>query len=341
MINQMLASQPSTKPKILIVEDSRSNQIYLAELLHLNYILEICSTGEEALELADNFNPDIILLDIVLPGIDGYEVCKQLRINGKLPHSKIIFISSQKTTIERLAGYHSGAEDYITKPFHGDELMAKIKVFLRLKSAEEVSQKLETAYRQTISSLVRAMEAKDEYTSGHSERVAYYACKLGEFIQLDPLEMQLLQWAGRVHDIGKIGIPDAILLKKGKLTDWEFEQIKTHPLKGYKVLEPVDALEGILLAVKYHHEHYDGSGYPDRLQGEESPLLARIIQIADVWDALTTKRPYRDSMSNHEAKQIMIKEAGTTMDPRLVTAFLDSLDHSEESRQNITAPIHA
>ncbi len=183
------------------------------------------------------------------------------------------------------------------------------------------AEKLHRTYLQAITSLVRAMEAKDPYTGGHSTRVAETACELGRFIGLAPSDIQLLEWAGMMHDIGKIGVRDDVLQKTGRLTAEEFEHIKTHPVKSFNVLEPIDALQSILSAVRHHHEHYDGSGYPDGLRGEKIPFFARILQVADVWDALTSTRPYRASMSKEKAIEIMRQEAGHTMDPQLVKQF--------------------
>ncbi|MCF7958042.1 MAG: HD-GYP domain-containing protein [Phycisphaerae bacterium] len=188
------------------------------------------------------------------------------------------------------------------------------------------AQELQNSYLQTITSLVRAMEAKDAYTSGHSNRVAEYACRLGRKLRLDEKQIQLLEWAGLLHDIGKIGIRDDVLCKPGKLTHEEFEHIKSHPIKSFNVIEPIDALCAIKYIVKHHHEHYDGSGYPDGLAGEEIPKLARILQIADVWDALTSTRSYRKKMSYEKARSIMIKEAGSTMDPAIIPVFLEIMD---------------
>lgn len=187
------------------------------------------------------------------------------------------------------------------------------------------AEKLQRTYLQTINSLVRAMEAKDAYTSGHSTRVAEMAVALGRKMDLSAEEMRVLEWAGLMHDIGKIGIEDAVLCKDSGLTDEEFDHIKTHPVQSEKVLEPVEGLQPVLAAVRHHHEHFDGLGYPDGLAGEDIPLLARVIQVADVWDALTSSRPYREAMSRDDALNIMREEAGTTMDPALVKVFVDIL----------------
>ncbi|MBN1844374.1 MAG: HD-GYP domain-containing protein [Sedimentisphaerales bacterium] len=185
------------------------------------------------------------------------------------------------------------------------------------------SQKLQQSSLQTVASLVRAMEAKDAYTSGHSTRVAQLACQLGRHIGLKPREIQVLEKAALLHDIGKIGIREEILNKPGRLTEAEFRHIQSHPVKSCNVLEPIDALRDIQPAVRHHHEHFDGSGYPDGLKGAEIPLLARILQIADVWDALTSTRSYRGAMPREKALHILQEEAGTTMDPDLVKQFLE------------------
>ena len=193
------------------------------------------------------------------------------------------------------------------------------------------AEKLQQSYLEIVASLVRAVEAKDSYTSGHSTRVAETACALGKAVGLEGDPLRHLLWAGMLHDIGKIGIRDEVLNKPGKLTDEEFSHIKSHPVQSYKVLEPVEALAPVLMAVRHHHEHFDGSGYPDGLSGEAIPQAARIIQVADVWDALTSTRSYRGAMPQEKARQIMLAEAGTTMDPELVQAFLAMLGQQEEA----------
>jgi len=189
------------------------------------------------------------------------------------------------------------------------------------------ASQLNSAYLQTISSLVRAIEAKDSYTCGHSTRVAEVARKLGEAVGLPAQELQWLEWAGLLHDIGKIGIDDQIIRKPGKLTDEEFAAIKSHPEKSYKVLEPIEALRPALAAARHHHERFDGTGYPDGLKGEDIPLSARILQIADIWDALTSTRSYRQALKKEKALSIMQSEAGTVIDPILFEKF-QSIFHS-------------
>lgn len=197
------------------------------------------------------------------------------------------------------------------------------------------AQKIHKTYLQAITSLVRAMEEKDAYTSGHSNRVSDFACRLGKRIGLDDAEVEILEWAGRLHDVGKIGIRDDVLTKPGKLTKEEFDHIKSHPVKSFHVLEPIEALQCILGAAKHHHEHYDGKGYPDGLAGENIPLHARIVQVVDIWDALTSTRSYRAAMPREKAKQIMRQEAGTTMDPQLVQVFLEILQEDEVAKTDV------
>jgi len=188
------------------------------------------------------------------------------------------------------------------------------------------AQKLPEAFLQTIVSLVRAVEAKDAYTSGHSTRVAQLACQLGRHIGIEEHQIQLLHWAGLMHDIGKIGIRDDVLRKPGKLTPEEFDHIKTHPVKSCKVLEPIKALTPILDAVRHHHEHWDGNGYPAGLAGNDIPPLARVLQVADVWDALTSTRSYRNAMSKEKALTVIRSMAGSTLDPILTQQFLHLME---------------
>lgn len=185
------------------------------------------------------------------------------------------------------------------------------------------AEKLQRTSLQTVNSLVRAMEAKDAYTSGHSSRVAETALILGRKLGLSRQELEMLEWAGLLHDVGKIGIGDAVLSKPGKLTAEEFDHIKTHPTQSEQVLQPVDGLRSVLPIVRHHHEHYDGSGYPDGLIGEEIPSLARIIQVADIWDALTSSRSYRQAVPFEKALRIMQKEAGTVTDAKVAQTLID------------------
>ena len=323
--------------KILIVDDSRANAQLVHDILVDHYTLKCVHSGEEALLEAPAFLPDLILLDVIMPGIDGYETCRQLRKQQAVKYSKIIIVSSQKNIAERLEGYQAGADDYLPKPFDNEELLAKTRVYLRLKSTEEVNEKINQSFLQTISSLALAMEAKDAYTSGHSTRVAQMAASLGRKLGLDQTQIQRLEWAGYLHDIGKIGIRDDILNKPGKLTEEEFEHIKTHPVLSYRVLQPVQALKCVLPAVKHHHEHYDGSGYPDGLTAEEIPLHARILKVADVWDALTTTRSYRQAMSKEQAIQILKQEVGKTMDPFITLKLLEIIKSESEISQASSA----
>jgi HD-GYP domain-containing protein (c-di-GMP phosphodiesterase class II) len=222
--------------------------------------------------------------------------------------------------------------DHDQEPFVASEVTLSqtlIKLGKVVLSNIVYAQKIHQAYLQTITSLVRAMEEKDPYTSGHSNRVSDFACELGRRLGLPEDELEILEWAGLLHDIGKIGIRDDVLNKPGKLTDEEFEHIKTHPVKSFHVLEPIDALQCILGAARHHHEHYDGKGYPDGLLGQDIPLHARIIQVADVWDALTSTRSYRNAMPHEKAQQILRDEAGTTMDPHLVKLFLEILNEPQ------------
>ncbi|MCK5114658.1 MAG: HD-GYP domain-containing protein [Phycisphaerae bacterium] len=198
------------------------------------------------------------------------------------------------------------------------------------------AEKLQKSFIQNIISLVRAMEAKDSYTSGHSTRVADLACQLGRHIGLDEKQVEHLHWAGLLHDIGKIGISDKVLTKPGRLTDEEFEHIKTHPVKSFNVLEPITALDPILRTVKHHHEHYNGSGYPDGLSGDEIPFHARILQIADVWDALTSTRSYRKAMPTEKAIAIMRNETGITMDPDLTNSFTEMILQQQNQTPALT-----
>jgi putative two-component system response regulator len=291
----------------LIVDDAVENIKLVTEILNRprnEYDIEAAGDGYEALEKVKKFNPDLIMLDVVMPGIDGFEVCRILKEDEKTRLIPIVMITALDSQQDRLRGLESGVDDFISKPFNVYELLARVKNLLKLRS---YINELEHA-EQVIFSLARAVEAKDNYTEGHCERLSILGQFLGSELQLSEEDLIVLKRGGILHDIGKIAIDDSILLKPGPLTAEEFEIIKTHPEIGENICRPLRTLKPVLPIIRYHQERYNGSGYPEGIAKHEIPIHARIIGIVDCYDALTTDRTYRKALPSDFALQIMKKE---------------------------------
>jgi putative two-component system response regulator len=298
-------NQPQSK--ILIVDDAVENIKLVTEILNRpknEYHIEAAGDGYEALEKVKKFDPDLIMLDVVMPGIDGFEVCRILKEDEKTRLIPIVMITALDSQQDRLRGLESGVDDFISKPFNVYELLARVKNLLKLRS---YISELEHA-EQVIFSLARAVEAKDNYTEGHCERLSILAQHLGTELQLADEDLIVLKRGGILHDIGKIAIDDSILLKPGPLTAEEFEIIKTHPEIGENICRPLKTLKPVLPIIRYHQERFNGSGYPEGLAKHEIPIHARIIGLVDCYDALTTDRTYRKALPSDFAIQIMNKE---------------------------------
>lgn len=346
------------KPRILVVDDSEINLKVLEQLLKFDYEVIRASSGHEALAKVRQSNPDLVLLDIMMPGIDGYETCRQIKAGPLGKFTPVILVSAMASTAERLAGYDAGADDYIIKPFDHDELLAKVRIHFRLRSAMEdlwsangkihqFNSELErmVAERTTevvatrdiaIFVLAKLAESRDPETGEHLERIRNYCRILAEELGREGPYQELADEAfaediyqsSPLHDIGKVGIPDAILLKPARLTLEEFEIMKQHTTIGAKALE--DAVRhntsgGFLtMAIeiaRHHHERYDGRGYPDGLAGRGIPLSARVLAVADVYDALTSPRVYKPAYEPELARQMIAEENGKHFDPVVVEAF--------------------
>ncbi len=315
-----------SNPKILIVDDLPENIEIIRQILedsdNSGYDFFIANNGIKALELLEKVSPDLILLDVMMPGMNGFEVAKRVKADPKTRLIPIIMITALESREDRIKGLEAGVDDFITKPVNIIELRARVKNLIKLR---ESINELEQA-EQVIFSLARAVEAKDKYTEGHCGRLSTMAEALGRKLQLSEQDLKILNRGGILHDIGKISIPDSILLKNGPLTPEEFEEIKMHPEMGERICAPLKTLQPVIPAIKYHQERWDGSGYPEGLKGDQIPLHARIIGIVDIFDALTSDRPYRKAMSEENAYEI-IKEETTEgkWDPDIVDAFLEMM----------------
>ena len=301
---------------ILIAEDNAFyRRMLTATLTEWGYEALAVSDGEEAwrvLKRADA--PKVALIDWVMPGLDGLELCRKVRALHKPEPTYIILLTSKTGKENLLTGLEAGADDYIAKPFDRDELHARLRVGLRIVGLQ-TSQTM-------VFALARAVEAKTPYTQGHADRVTQYALTLAANLHLDPTQCEVLRRGAILHDIGKISTPDAILDKPGRLTVEEFEVIKQHPAVGVSIVEPLQSLRDVIPLIRWHHERLDGRGYPDGLRGDEIPRLVRILSVADVYDALSSKRPYRDAMPHASClAELRANAAGGGLDPELVEVF--------------------
>jgi cyclic di-GMP phosphodiesterase len=305
--------------RILIVDDEFAARTPLAILLRREgYEVFEANDGASALAACASFRPDLVLLDIVMPGIDGLEVCRSIKATPETRLTPVVLITGLSTTEDRIQGINSGAEDFLSKPIDYGELLARVRSLVRLKLFTDELEQAESV----LFSLAYSIEARDPYTGGHCERLADMSARLGEKLGLPEDQLKALRRAGIVHDIGKVAVPDAILLKPGPLSDEETLVMRQHPVVGERICAPLRTFRLVLPIIRHHHERHDGSGYPDGLSGSEIPLTAAILQLADVYDALTTDRPYRKGSPSATALAIMDKEAGRGWwNPTLLDAF--------------------
>jgi putative two-component system response regulator len=309
--------------RILIVDDEAINLVTLRQILAPDYTLFFARSGSEALAMAAKHCPDLILLDIQMPDVDGFEVCQQLKSQLSTAAIPVIFITSLSEVGDETAGFAAGAVDYILKPVSPPLVRARIRAHLSLVSATQ----LEKSYHDAIFMLGVASEYKDTDTGVHIWRMAAYSSALAATCGHDATSCRQIELAAPMHDIGKLGIPDAILHKPGKLDAGEWVIMQGHAALGYQILSKSSApvLQLAAMIAHRHHEKWDGSGYPDGLAGEEIPQIARIVAIADVFDALTMKRPYKEAWPTDRVIDTLTGDAGTHFDPQLIELFIKIL----------------
>ena len=305
--------------KILIVDDEPAMRAGLQALLERQgYSVRTVADGLSALRECGFDPPDLILLDVMMPGRDGFEICRELKSHAETRLIPVVLITGLSEKSDRINGIKAGADDFLSKPIDVTELKARVHSLLRLKS---FTDELENA-ESVLFSLALSIESRDPYTHGHCTRLAEFSAHLGERLGLPADEITALRRAGVVHDLGKVVVPDAVLLKPAPLTPDERTTIKQHPSVGEHICAPLRSFRAVLPIIRHHHERWDGSGYPDGLVGKAIPLTARILQIADVYDALTTTRPYRQALPPQEAWQILQSEVNRGWwDSELVREF--------------------
>lgn len=316
---------PSVDPaRILIVDDDPLVRETIRDYVeHLGYRVRDASSAEDALGLIAQELPDLILLDVRMPGITGIELCRQLKSDQTTHLIPVVLLTAERELDSRVAGLAAGADDYFTKPVHPRELGARLRSLVRLK---RVIEELEEA-ENLITSLALTIEARDPYTAGHCVRLANIAVEFGERLGLGEDELRALRLGGFLHDLGKIAVPDGILLKPGPLTPEERVVIQEHPSAGDRLATPMRTLALVRPIIRHHHERFDGQGYPDRLVGTEAPLLARLMAIVDVYDALRTRRPYKVAFEETESLRIIHSGARSgQFDPELARVFLELRD---------------
>lgn len=308
---------------ILIVDDEPANLALLRQILAPDHALVFARSGAEALAAAAKHHPALILLDIEMPDMDGYMTCRQLKANPQTESIPVIFVTSLADSGDETAGFEAGAVDYIVKPVSPPVVRARVRTHLSLVSTKQLAQ----SYNDAIYMLGEASEFKDTDTGTHIWRMAAYGSALATAAGWDAQACQQLEMAAPMHDIGKLGIPDAILHKPGKLDAAEWAVMQTHSEVGYQILSKSSAplLQMAATIARHHHERWDGSGYPCALAGDEIPEMARIVAIADVFDALTTKRPYKDAWPLERVIDTLQADAGSHFEPRLVALFIGIL----------------
>lgn len=330
---------------ILVVDDTETNIDLLLSFLSEEYDVSVATNGWDGIDLACSIRPEMIILDIVLPDIDGFQVCSCLKEDERTSNIPVIFVTSLEKEMDEARGLELGAVDYIVRPFSPELVKARIRNHLELERhrhkleqmVEEKTRDLKAAQQAALQCMAMLAEARDPGTGAHVQRTGRYVTVMAQYLlsnnimgrEISQEEVEILGQASPLHDVGKVGVPDRLLLKPGKLTEVEFEEIKGHASYGAEILKqaerelgPVPFLTMAQTIAQHHHERWDGHGYPRGLKGEEIPLPARIMAIADVYDALRSERPYKKPFSHEKAKKIIVSESGSHFDPVLAEVFV-------------------
>lgn len=331
--------------QILVVDDKKTNLMLAEKILQQEFNVSKAQSGMEAIAFLEKNVVDLILLDLHMPDMNGFEVMAAIRNNEKiLSDIPIIFLTADDDKAMEVKSFKEGAQDFIAKPFVPEIMVQRVRRVIQLdklqknlqnevekqtRKAEEKKRQFQRLSIQVMQSLAGAIDAKDKYTKGHSQRVAMYAMEIAKRYGYDDEKQENIYFAGILHDIGKIGISDEIINKTGKLTDEEYEIIKTHPVIGGEILSNISEIPNIAVGARWHHERYDGKGYPDGLKGKDIPELARIIGVADAYDAMTSKRSYRDVLSQEIVRGEIEKGIGTQFDPEFAKIMLEMIDEDK------------
>lgn len=341
--------------RVLIVDDDPGMLRLLSGVLTKRYSIRTATSGEDAIEIHNKWCPDVVLLDLVMPGIDGFEVCRQIKADKKAASPQVIIVSVNSGAEDMHAAFAAGADDYFVKPVRACELLSRIQLHMRLREAlisphasssllsedgsisnAETLKEVTATQDIAVFAMTKLAETRDNETGEHLFRLRDYSLRLSQELQTSPTLMSHITEeflrdiyrASPLHDIGKVGIPDRILLNPGRLTASEFDVMKRHTIMGAGILEQAahqsnagSFLQMAIDVARWHHERWDGSGYPDGLSGEEIPLPARIVAVVDVYDALTSERPYKPSWESERAREYITERAGTQFDPEIANCF--------------------
>jgi putative two-component system response regulator len=322
----------TNQSRILVVDDESIARITVDALLSSeNYEMHFAENGAEGISLAMEIQPDVIILDVMMPGMNGFEACRRIRATPGLSEVPILLVTALDDRESRIAGLKAGADEFITKPYDIFELLLRIQNMTRLNRYRQLTDQRQTmqqlhnelliAYNKTIEGWSQALDLRDKETEGHTLRVSEKTVLLARAAGLDEEAQLHIKRGGLLHDVGKLGIPDSILLKPEPLTEAEWIIMKRHPVYAYDWLSPIEYLRPALDIPYCHHEKWDGTGYPRGLTGAEIPIAARLFALADVWDALTSDRPYRQAMTDDEVWAYIQNQSGKHFDPDCVEIF--------------------
>ncbi len=326
---------------ILVVDDDRMNLLMAKRMLQNKYKVVCVSSGYEALRFLRETVPDLILLDLHMPEMNGLEIFDQIKNMEALREVPVMFLTADCERETELSIFMAGATDYVQKPFIAEVVIQRIARILELRhyqkslqkevdrkteKLKQSNKKIKNLMSQIISTLANAIEVKDQYTRGHSVRVAQYSREIARRMGKNEEAADSIYYIALLHDIGKIGISDDIINKSGRLTDEEYNVIKQHPVLGADILKDITELPDAAVGARWHHEKFDGTGYPDGLRGNEIPEAARIIGVADAYDAMSSKRSYRDALPQQTIREEIIKDTGTQFDPAIAGIMLAMMD---------------
>jgi len=315
----MTASRDASRPLVLVIDDNDAVRRLLRFIVEkAGHAVIEARDGEEGLAVLKDRKPDLVLLDLDMPQMGGFEVCRHIKADPVTRLTPVVIVTGRGVDEARLRAWELGADDFLTKPFQTADIAARCNSLLRVKSLVD---QLDDA-QAVLFAMARAVEAKSPHTQGHTERVSEYALALAARLTLPQADVDTLRVGAALHDLGKIAIPDDILNKPGKLTADEYAVIKQHPVAGVRIVEPLRSVRAALPLVRWHHERLDGAGYPDGLFGGSIPLLVRVLSVADVYDALSSTRPYRPKLPAAECLSIMRTDAAKGgLDTELVETF--------------------
>lgn len=335
--------------KILVVDDEPVSVSIAMRILEKHYDVKSAMTGLDGLRAAAEIIPDLVLLDINMPDMDGFTILAKMKSEPLLQHVPVVFLTGQEDSEAEIRGFEGGADDFITKPFIPKIMLRRVQHVLemyelkyhlerevkkQMAAVMERQQELENITEQTMLTLAGTIDAKDRYTSGHSARVANYSRIIARRAGFSLQDEKRIYYMGLLHDIGKIGVPDDILNKPGKLTDEEYEAIKSHTVIGARILAGMTAIPGLDSGARWHHERYDGRGYPDGLKGEDIPDFARVIGVADSYDAMSSSRSYRKYLPQDVIRREIEKNRGTQFDPLYADIMLKMIDEDKNYRMH-------